>query len=471
MIHYILQTIAFQLLFLLVYDVFLKRETFYTANRWYLLLTPLASLLLPLIQIEAIREQIPAEYMITLPAVIVGTSNASLEPTTTALAEATQQFSWSSVWAAGSVVALLILGFKVMRLRRMINSGSIQTYKDITYVELPQSNAAFTFFRRIYLGTEVEETQKEAILQHEQVHVAQGHSWDLLYFEGLRILFWFNPFVYLFQHRVGVLHEYTADDHVAKAHGVSHYYQELLSQVFQTRNFSFINTFFNHSLIKKRILMLRKNKSKNIVQLKYLVVLPLIAGMLVYTACSQERASEVPSEISEKIADLQQTLEAKGELSEAEVQQLKALNLRAAEMSSEIDGIKNSPLFTSEELHTEAVPFATIDKTPLYPGCENLDQDAAKKCMTQKISNLVVENFNTEVMKGNGLVGQQRIVVQFKIDTAGNILDVKARAPQPELETEALRVINMLPQMTPGEHRGKKVSVMYSLPIIFSMDE
>ncbi len=468
MIHYILQTIAFQLLFLLVYDVFLKRETFYTANRWYLLLTPLASLLLPLIQIEAIREQIPAEYIITLPAVIVGASSASLEPTTTSLAETTLQFSWSSVWAVGSVIALLILGYKVMRLRRLVSSGRVKTCKDITYVELPQSNAAFTFFKKIYLGAAVVEAQKEAILRHEQVHVTEGHSWDLLYFEGLRIIFWFNPLVYLFQYRVGVLHEYTADDHVAKAHGVSHYYQELLSQVFQTRNFSFINTFFNQSLIKKRILMLRKNKSKNIVQLKYLVLLPLIAGMLLYTACSQERASEAPSEISEKIADLQQALEAEGELSEEEQRQLEMLV--TSHMTSEslafIEFTERQP--TDTEL---TVNSAIIQQPPVFPGCEGLAGNEAKTCFTQKVTQFIVDRFDTSVGKGENISGKQRITTQFKIDKYGKVADIKASAAYPSLENEAVRVLSELPLMQPGQQAYIAVGTLYNLPIIFSMDE
>ena len=72
MIHYILQTIVFQLLFLVVYDLFLKKETFFNINRFYLLITSVLSLLLPLVQIAAIRESIPRKYMIQLPEVIVG---------------------------------------------------------------------------------------------------------------------------------------------------------------------------------------------------------------------------------------------------------------------------------------------------------------------------------------------------------------------------------------------------------------
>jgi hypothetical protein len=61
--------------------------------------------------------------------------------------------------------------------------------------------------------------------------------------------------------------------------------------------------------------------------------------------------------------------------------------------------------------------------------------------------------------------------VQFKIDNTGNVVDIRSKAPHPDLEIEATRIVNSLPQMIPGEHKGKKVAVSYSLPILFIIDE
>lgn len=83
----------------------------------------------------------------------------------------------------------------------------------------------------------------------------------------------------------------------------------------------------------------------------------------------------------------------------------------------------------------------------------------------------VQENFNIKLGKEVGLTGVNRVIVQFKIDNTGKIIDVKSRAPHPKLEEEAKRVINSLPQMTPGEQNGKAVGVMYSLPIVFQVNE
>ena len=79
--------------------------------------------------------------------------------------------------------------------------------------------------------------------------------------------------------------------------------------------------------------------------------------------------------------------------------------------------------------------------------------------------------FNTELANDLGLEGRQRISVQFKIDKNGKVANVRARAPHPRLEQEAIRVIQSLPKMIPGKQRGKPVGVLYSLPILFKVEE
>ena len=91
--------------------------------------------------------------------------------------------------------------------------------------------------------------------------------------------------------------------------------------------------------------------------------------------------------------------------------------------------------------------------------------------MSQNVSKFVAQNFNTKVGEENGLIGRQKIYVHFKIDNQGNVVNVKAKAPHEVLESEAKRVIEMLPKMTPGMQEGKAVNVPYSLPIVFEIEE
>jgi protein TonB len=116
------------------------------------------------------------------------------------------------------------------------------------------------------------------------------------------------------------------------------------------------------------------------------------------------------------------------------------------------------------------VPFAVIENVPIYPGCENeKGNEAKKKCMSSKISEFINKKFNTDLASDLGLDGRQRIAVQFKIDKNGKVIDVRARAPHPRLEKEAVSVVQSLPNMTPGKQRGKPVGVLYSLPIVFDI--
>ncbi len=125
-----------------------------------------------------------------------------------------------------------------------------------------------------------------------------------------------------------------------------------------------------------------------------------------------------------------------------------------------------------EEVEEEIadVPFAVIENVPVYPGCENESSNNAKKrCMSEKVQKFVQKKFDTELANDLGLDGKQRIFVQFKIDKSGDIVDVRARAPHPRLEREAIDVVKSLPKMTPGKQRGKAVGVLYSLPILFQV--
>lgn len=122
----------------------------------------------------------------------------------------------------------------------------------------------------------------------------------------------------------------------------------------------------------------------------------------------------------------------------------------------------------SNDRELAEVAFAEIENVPVYPGCKGSNLKK-RECLSEKIKNFVVKNFNTEIVKNLGLDGIQRIAVIFKIDKSGNIISVRARGPHPRIEQEAVRVINLLPKMEPGLQNGKPVIVPYSLPIIFAV--
>lgn len=122
----------------------------------------------------------------------------------------------------------------------------------------------------------------------------------------------------------------------------------------------------------------------------------------------------------------------------------------------------------------EEIPFAIIEHVPVYPGCdENMGNQALKECMSSQISSIVSKNFNADLANSLNLpAGKIKIIIMFKIDTDGNVVDIQSRAPHSELEQEAIRVIKLLPKMDkPGYLRDDPVVVPYALPIALIVEE
>lgn len=115
------------------------------------------------------------------------------------------------------------------------------------------------------------------------------------------------------------------------------------------------------------------------------------------------------------------------------------------------------------------VIWTLIEDVPVFPGCEKVSKSERRSCMANKITKHVQKKFKTELADDLGLSGKQKISVLFKIDKKGEIVGVQTRAPHPRLEKEAERVINLLPKMKPGKQRGEPVTVKYSLPIVFQV--
>ncbi len=288
MIQYILESIAFQLLFLVVYDFYLKKETFFQWNRLYLLGTFVLSLVLPWVKIEAFKQHVPQTFA-PYPEYLWKLQNEAV------VAQVQESSGWNITWQegilyGGMLVALLLFGLKIRQLYLLRKSGEKVTYPLFTQIVITNSNIAFSFLKSIFIGDKVLKMKHDTIIAHELVHIKQGHTYDLLFFEFMRVVGWFNPLVYVYQNRISVLHEFIADAQVSKEHKSDHY-EQLLAQVFQTEHISFINQFFTKSLIKKRIVMLQRSKSKKVWQLKYLLLVPMVLGMLLYTSCEMDKTT------------------------------------------------------------------------------------------------------------------------------------------------------------------------------------
>jgi len=140
--------------------------------------------------------------------------------------------------------------------------------------------------------------------------------------------------------------------------------------------------------------------------------------------------------------------------------------LKAVDTDEPVD-ILNTLVDVIDDDIIEDVPFISVEEVPTYPGCIGTNEEK-KACFSKKVQKLVSRKFNADLASDLGLSpGKKRITVLFKIDKNGNIVEMRARAPHVALEKEAMRVVKLLPTMTPGKMQGRPVNVKYVLPIVF----
>ncbi len=124
------------------------------------------------------------------------------------------------------------------------------------------------------------------------------------------------------------------------------------------------------------------------------------------------------------------------------------------------------------EEDVDPIPISLVSELPVFPGCESvIDKEKKFECFQKNLSNHILRNFNNELAIEYGLTGKHKIMVTFVINTFGDVVNIKARAPHPELKKEVIKAVNSLPKMKPAQQGFKKVSVTYALPVIFKVDK
>ena len=118
------------------------------------------------------------------------------------------------------------------------------------------------------------------------------------------------------------------------------------------------------------------------------------------------------------------------------------------------------------------IGFIVVNQPPEFLDTpKQLTTEEKKTYFSDRIQEIIKENFNEKIGDSIGLKGKQRIFTQFKINETGEVENIKVRAPHPVFEVEAKRVINLLPKFIPGKQRGMAISVVYYLPITFIIDD
>ncbi|MES2748586.1 MAG: M56 family metallopeptidase, partial [Bacteroidota bacterium] len=260
---YLLKSSGLIAAFFLSYHFLLRKETFFTSNRWFLLAGLITSVALPLYFIKKI---VFVERPKITTADLVALSNNSNSNATQTVPTLVESIDWMQVVAFGYVVVVLILVlkilFNVLSLFKLLHNQTIEKQETFAIVDLQENIAPFSFFNFIVFNSSLyTQNEMESILLHEKVHSKQKHSFDVLLVKLFCVLFWFNPFIWLYKKAIIQNLEYIADSEAIQLIEDKKVYQKALLKVVTHQNCLSITNPFYQSLIKKRIVMLNKNQS------------------------------------------------------------------------------------------------------------------------------------------------------------------------------------------------------------------
>ena len=279
---FLLKASAGIVLFYLVYWFSLRKETFYNANRWFLIIALVSAFLLPIIPVQysvLIEQksntnvlQVISDTFINIP--IISESNTE-----------TSEFNWQQAvlifYLTGAAIFLFRLLSQSFLLISLMIKYRIKSLDGIRIVENEKYSLPFSFFNVVFINPKFhKQADLPEILAHEKVHIRENHWFDLLLIELLTVIFWFNPFIWFFERAIKQNHEYLADKGVIlQGHSVGRYQAILLNQLMGMQIIGITNN-LNFALNTNRLKMMTKKKTSAIRRLKFVWALPAIALLL-----------------------------------------------------------------------------------------------------------------------------------------------------------------------------------------------
>jgi beta-lactamase regulating signal transducer with metallopeptidase domain len=287
-----------------VYKLVYRNENNFKQLRFFLLASVFISLIFPLSKVEiksnfvlnkkvvqTITVQQPEKSIIPAPSVDTKTKNITTQVNSASPVKITDILLWVYFLVALALIIRILIQLTVISylfaVNKKIKRGNAIIIRNSRF------KSTFSFFNIIFLNYDsITDDDLEKILAHENVHVKQLHSFDLILIELLAAVMWFNPFVWMLKKEMQLIHEYLADEG-ALSTGIDRLgYQALLVNQATEESLICLSSSFNpagriggHSLIKKRMIMMTKSKLNQGTRLKILALIPLAVVLFLGIAC------------------------------------------------------------------------------------------------------------------------------------------------------------------------------------------
>jgi TonB family protein len=425
--NYLIQVNIYLILFYAFYKLVLQNETFFKWNRVFLVLSGALSFLIPTLQSHWVKSLFVSKEIVYM------TEAITLDEIRISSAEEVG-FAWSQF-----ILAIYLLGIVVFLIKFLWQLSQISK-------SFKQPNQALSFFKKVSVSENL--SSRESIIKHEEVHASQLHSADVMIFEIISIINWFNPVVYAYKKSVKFIHEFIADEVASADADKSEYALLLVSNVFGIQKEQLANNFYNQSLLKKRIMMLHKTKSRKAAILKYGLSAPLFAMMVILSSATinEHDMESLPVSTSSKIVDgITSAINA----ADAGLNTTK----QSSETISETLARRNEHSFVPKNDTSAAISAAEVDVMPVYPGG------------ITEFYNWIGKNYKyPEETKAKQIYG--RMVIQFIVEKSGELTDVRTLKDLGYgTAEEAVRLLKSSKVWKPGIKNGKPVRVQFVLPI------
>lgn len=290
---YVLKVNGLLIFFWTFYKLILQKETFYNLNRFYFLTAIVISFIIPLLFITRIEE------------VVISGPSLQTDLNEVLNIKTQSELSWYEKvnWLLVSFILISIISlykitqnvWKIINLTAKIKR--LEKHPTDENIKISEENdTVFSFHKWIILPHNLlDKTTCDILIQHEKIHVAQKHSFDLVLMSFLNDCFWFNPIISLIRKDVNLNLEYIVDAAMTENEH-SYLYQKTLINFNQNKEQHLLTNAFNSSDLKKRILMLNTKKSNPMKKLKIALATPALLvffGLFQVKTIAQVKTNEV----------------------------------------------------------------------------------------------------------------------------------------------------------------------------------
>lgn len=437
--------------FYLFYRLVLSKETFHRVNRVVLLLTAVMSFVLPLC-VFTMHETVVVAAM---PAVEVGDVQAVVADEPTA---PLWQMALPVLFIIGIVATLGYTVTSLAKLMLLIRHSEKHRQEDGVVICVTDHQVSpFSWMHYIVLSRQDYAEHNEAVLAHERGHIRLRHSWDVLLVDTLTALQWFNPAMWMLRQDLRAIHEYEADGAVLSQGFNARQYQYLLiTKAASIGGYSIANG-ISHSTLKNRIHMMLHKETKRSHLVKLLALLPIIGTAL---ALNAETVTNYQYQTPHKKQIIKKgkkaaTIKADGGNEIVVIE--RTVTPQNTECNATLSEREPVEMPNGMEVDKTKKAFDVVEQMPQYPG----GPAALMQFLAQNIR-------YPEAAHKAGIQG--RVIANFVVEKDGSITEGRiVKSVSPELDAEALRVINSMPNWIPGMQNGEAVRVKYTIPVTFQL--